>query len=345
MRSSGAKKRELVGQALASAGSAVKIAGVVLAAARCCAKRARSRASAEPGGRGRVKRLPGAMSGSCMKAPIRGASRERSRFYGPGRALMLAGPACPKADADFRSARPPLLCPGALRRHGHARRAPVPKQYVAARRRADGRAHARGAGRRGRGSSWSLVVLAPDDGSSSARGDLRRARASRSRAAAARRARRDGGRTASPRCCSAAPAPTTGCWCTTRRAAWCAPEWIDAADRRLRRRRGRRPARAAGGRHAEARGATGRVDRRRCRATACGRRRRRRCSASACCATRSASAGAERHRRGERDRGAGPAAAAGARRRSENFKVTWPGRLRAGEARCLRTHRATTGVA
>ena len=52
----------------ASAGSAVKIATTLARARSFSAKRASRRASAEPGGRGSAKRLPGAMSGRSMKA-------------------------------------------------------------------------------------------------------------------------------------------------------------------------------------------------------------------------------------------------------------------------------------
>ena len=86
-----------------------------------------------------------------------------------------------------------------------------------------------------------------------------------------------------------------------------ARRWIDRADRRLRRRRGRRPAGAMPLADTLKRERGRPRRRRRCRATASGWRRRRRCSASACCATRSSGAGDARHRRGRRDRGAGPA--------------------------------------
>ena len=154
-------------------------------------------------------------------------------------------------------------------------------------------------------------------------------RASRSRAAAARRARatvadglaelrrarRDGRRL------GAGP----------RRRALPGPRRMDRrADRRLPRRRGRRPARAAGRRHAEAR-ATAAASSRRCRATQAGRRRRRRCSGSACSPTRWRDAGARRPTRRARSRpsACGRKLVPGS---LENFKVTYPDDFALAEA-------------
>ena len=130
------------------------------------------------------------------------------------------------------------------------------------------------------------------------------ARASRSRAAAARRARRTVAARPRRAARSAARAPTTGCWCTTRRAAWCAPNGSTRLIDACRDDAGRRPARAAGGRHAEARDATAASRR---RSTA----RRHVAGADAAdvpprpaAPTRSTRRRRERHRRGERDRGA-----------------------------------------
>ena len=231
-----------------------------------------------------------------------------------------------------RSCRP-LLRPGALRRGRRARRHRRAQAVRAARRAQRGGAHAGRAGAACRASPRRWSCWRPTTRSSSARAGLRRPRAG-SRAAAARRAPQTvaGGLAAAARARRAAP--TTGCWCTTPRAAWCARSGstalIDAcldddvggllalplAD--TLKRRARRPRR----RHAST-------------APTSGRRRRRRCSASACCATRWRAAGA-----GVTDE-ASAIEALGLRRcwcaaALENFKLTWPADFELAE-RLLRT--------
>ena len=199
--------------------------------------------------------------------------------------------------------RPPACRARSVRRH--AARAPAPPgpsstsrspaQPMVAHTLA---ALARGAAAR----RWMLVVLAPDDDEFVRRACRRSAR-SRSRAAAARRARATvatGLRRAGRR---AARAPTTGCWCTTPRAAWSAPTWIDALIDACR-------DDAVGGLLALPvadtlkRERDGRVAATLDRATTSGRRRRRRCSASACSRDALARAGDDVTDEAERDRGA-----------------------------------------
>jgi 2-C-methyl-D-erythritol 4-phosphate cytidylyltransferase len=133
-----------------------------------------------------------------------------------------------------------------------------------------------------------------------------------------------------PKACSTAcgllaqgvPMPTTGCWCTTRRAAW-SRRRRSSADRRLSGRRGGRPAGAAAARHAQGRGRMARGGHRgprrqmagpdaadvppgRC--TGAGGRSQRLCRC---------------HRRGQRHGGPGPGPllVPGS---AQNFKVTYP---------------------
>ena len=167
-----------------------------------------------------------------------------------------------------------------------------------------------------------LVVLAPDDAQFEAACPAPRAeRGWVARCGGATRAATVANGLAELR--AAARAPTTGCWCTTRRAAWCAPTWVDRLIDACLRRPRRRPARAAAGRHAEA-GATAAASPRTLdRARQVG-------GADAADvppgpAARGAGAGRRRrHRRGQRDRGAGPCAAAGAGRAARTSRS--PGR-------------------
>ena len=216
--------------------------------------------------------------------------------------------------------------------------APMPKQYVEIAGRPLVAPHAGGAGARCRGCSR-------DPGRRRARRRaLRRPggpagrSAPRGRALRRRDARARPSPTASPSSPGSARRPTTGCWCTTPRAAWSAPSGSSALIDACR-------DDAVGGLLAlpvadtlkrEPKAAA--PSRRSPRDGTCGRRRRRRCSASACCADALARSRPSVTDEAARDRGASacaPQARAGARREHQGHV---PGRLRArrGAARAAR---------
>ena len=314
------------------------------ARAACVAKRASSRASAEPGGRGSAKRLPGAMSGRCMKAArSRDAARAKRDFRWRDRGATAAYPSGPPIDPTPMPTSPPpaaacyALVP--VRRHRRARRR-ADRQAVRRDRRPRRWSPTRwrrssavprlepDAGRRSRPTTTQFEAPGRPAGGARARG----------RALRRRHARRDRGRRPRRAAPSSARAPTTGCWCTTPRAAWCAPNGstalIDAcrddavggllalpvADT-LKRAEGDRAVRDAAARRRLAGADAADVPPRRCSPTRWRGRRR------------------ERDRRGERDRGGRPARRSWCRARRRTSRSRSPDDFAIAEA-LLRARRA-----
>ena len=194
MRSSGAKKRDLLGQPLRVGRVGGEDRGRRLARPRAAWREAGEQQGVGRAGRaGQGEALAGGDVGELHEGAECGAC-EKGRDFTDRPPLMLAGPAGPQADADFRSARPPLLCARALCRH----RAPAPERRC---RSSTSRSTARRWSRTRwrRSPAWPrlelvLVVLAPDDEEFERRVDLPAGKRFAVARCGGARARRDRGR-------------------------------------------------------------------------------------------------------------------------------------------------------